>query len=139
MKPTKIAFTKKYFPEQYHGEDYFIEYILDEDDTIEDAFKQAKQDTFICFKNNNPQIQWNDEVINVDYSKINYTGLKRKDGTPFTDEVIQVNKTPANGFDAPPANTNNDEFIYGNNQTKYEHKNGGFKNFHLHQEKEPEK
>ncbi len=65
MMPVKIAFTKKYFPEQYHGEDYYIEYILEEGDTLQDAFKKAKEETLQCFKNNNPQIQWYPEVIQV--------------------------------------------------------------------------
>jgi hypothetical protein len=84
MKPTKIAFTKKYFPEQYHGEDYFIEYILEEGDTLCNAFKKAKEDTLECFKNNNPQIKWHNEVKQMN-NAFNQNGIIKSE--PPTEKI----------------------------------------------------
>jgi hypothetical protein len=69
MKPTKIYFQKKYFPAQYQSEDYGIELELGECDSIEEAFKQARETVFNEFKKANPQITWSENTYDCKVEK----------------------------------------------------------------------
>ena len=76
MKLVRIAFLKTYYPQQFHREDYFIEYELEKGDTLDECFKKAKQETFEQFTKNNPQITWNKEK-EPDIPIINLAPLER--------------------------------------------------------------
>ena len=72
MKATKIYFQKNFSVGQFQNEHYGIEIELEQQDIVEDAFKEARNICFQQFKKDNPQITWNEQEQEKDISVVNY-------------------------------------------------------------------
>jgi len=68
MKATKIYFQKNFSVGQFQNEHYGIEIELEQQDIVEDAFKEARNICFQQFKKDNPQITWNEQQQERDVS-----------------------------------------------------------------------
>jgi hypothetical protein len=65
MKPTRIYFQKNFPTAQFQHENYGVEIELEQGDSVEQAFKEARNICFNQFQKDNPQITWNEQERDI--------------------------------------------------------------------------
>jgi hypothetical protein len=96
MKPVRIYFQKNFPTAQFQNEHYGVEIELEQGDSVEQAFKEARNICFNQFSNDNPQIQWHEDMKGVFNSNANDKPILTPSYLKYDPQHITIEETPIN-------------------------------------------